>query len=116
MVKLSYQQASDLGTTFATGVRDIIRYTTDEAAREIVDGCLSKLAVAVGNAALVLNPRKVLVTGGIFAGEDTFDAFRAAVEKAGFGGAFPLARIGDERKVKAFSGARHIMLARLLGI
>ena len=31
MVKLSYQQASDLGVTFATGIRDVIRYTTDEA-------------------------------------------------------------------------------------
>ena len=38
MVKLSYQQASDLGTTFATGVRDIIRYTTDEANRAMNAG------------------------------------------------------------------------------
>lgn len=98
-------------------VREIYgRFGKDDAATEIIGNCLSRLAVAIGNAAALLNPRKVLVTGGIFAGEDTFDAFRAAVEKAGFGGAFPLARIGDERKVKAFSGARHIMLARLLGI
>ena len=98
-------------------VREIYgRFGKDDAATEIIGNCLNRLAVAIGNAAALLNPRKVLVTGGIFAGEDTFAAFRAAVEKAGFGGAFPLARIGDERKVKAFSGARHIMLARLLGI
>ena len=92
------------------------RYATDEAAREIVDGCLDKLAVAVGNAALVLNPRKVLVTGGIFAREETFEAFAGAVRAAGFGGEFPLARIGDERRVKAFSGARHVMLKKLFGM
>lgn len=92
------------------------RYPSDEAAREIVDGCLSKLAVAVGNAALVLNPRKVLVTGGIFAREEIFEAFAGAVRAAGFGGEFPLARIGDERRVKAFSGARHVMLKKLFGM
>lgn len=98
-------------------VRDIYaRYGKDTEAREILDGCARKLAVAIGNAASLLNPRKVLATGGIFAAEDTFRAFERAVSEAGFGGDFPLARIGDERKVKAFSGARHVMLEKLFGI
>lgn len=92
------------------------KYGEDETATEILDGCLSLLAVSIGNAAMLLNPVRVLATGGIFSREKLFDAFRAAVEKAGFGGSFALSRIGDDKKLKAFSGARHIMLCRVFGI
>lgn len=98
-------------------VREIYaRYGTDVAATEVLDGCLGRLAVAIGNTATLLNPRKVLVTGGVFSDERLFGAFRHAVGTLGFGGQFSLTRIGDEKKVKAFSGARHVMLKKLFGI
>lgn len=74
------------------------------------------LAVSIGNAAMLLNPVRVLATGGIFSREKLFDAFRAAVVKAGFGGSFALSRIGDDKKLKAFSGARHVILRRVFGL
>lgn len=92
------------------------KYGEDAAATEILDGCLDLLAVSIGNAAMLLNPVRVLATGGIFSREKLFDAFRAAVVKAGFGGSFALSRIGDDKKLKAFSGARHVILRRVFGI
>lgn len=98
-------------------VREIYAlYGKDGVATEVLDACLNKLAVAIGNTATLLNPRRVLVTGGVFSREDTYGTFCRAVEKAGFGGQFSLTRIGDEKKVKAFSGARHVMLKKLFGI
>lgn len=91
-------------------------YGKDVVVTEILDGCLDLLAVSIGNAAMLLNPVRVIATGGIFSREPLFYAFCKAVEKAGFGGAFALSRVGDDKKLKAFSGARHVILSRVFGV
>ena len=91
-------------------------YGEDEAATSILDGCLRLIAVSIGNAAMLLNPVRVLATGGIFSEEPLFEAFRKAVEEVGYGGAFALSRVGEDKRLKAFSGARHIMLERVFGV
>ena len=92
------------------------RYGSDDAAEEILEECVRLIALSVGNAAMLLNPVRVLTTGGIFSRTALFDALCKAVDRAGFGGAFALSRVGDDAKLKAFSGARHIMLERVFGV
>ncbi len=96
-------------------------YGADFAATEIVDDCIEKLALSIGNAAMLLNPERVLVTGGIFSYGAIADKLSDTVSEVGFkgadgGGELKLAFVGAEKKIKAFSGARHIILKKIFEV
>ena len=88
----------------------------DSAATGVLDESIGLIALSIGNAAMLLNPARVLVTGGIFSRKPLFDALCEAIDRAGFGGTFAISQVGDDKKLKAFSGARHIMLERVFGV
>ena len=60
-------------------------YDADKAAAEILDEVMDYLAVAIGNAATLTDPKRVLVTGGIFLNDNLLLQIFSRLNKFGYG-------------------------------
>lgn len=89
-------------------------YEGNAASTEILDAALTRLALSIGNALALTDPERLLLTGGIFFEERLYALFLEKLKKAGFGGAVEL--VGNDQKIKAFAGARHILLEKLFEV
>jgi predicted NBD/HSP70 family sugar kinase len=89
---------------------------TDSYIGRFMETCIEKLAVAVVNAATLINPGRVLLTGGIFFNDFLRELFiKKAHEYAGCT-VIPFELIENSRRIKAFSGSRHVLLKKLFEV
>lgn len=101
-------------TMHATQIYDV--YQTNAAATRIVDDSIATLAIAVGNAAVINDPKKIMVTGGLFAKDKIFEAFTKKMDELGFGSCYEIIKVGNDKKIKAYAGARHILLEKIFEV
>lgn len=98
-------------------VREIYRrYGADETANGILNGVLDLTALSIGNAATLYDPKKIIVTGGIFMNAALVDGIKDRLSELGFNPRFEIEAIGDDRRIKAFAGAKHILLKSLFEV
>ncbi|HKL94537.1 MAG TPA: ROK family protein [Clostridia bacterium] len=90
-----------------------LMYQTDNEARRLLDFIADRMAVAVGNTCLVMNPANVLVTGGMFFNQNIYSAFLNSLEKRGFNIHSAVSLITNDARIKAFAEAKSILLKKL---
>jgi len=82
----------------------------------IINNLVERLALAIGNAATITDPALVMVTGGLFFIDEISEQFMRKFEELGYSKLYRIKRIGNEKKIKAFAGARHIILNKLFEV
>jgi len=89
---------------------------TDAFVKAMMEDCVDKLALAVVNAATLFNPRKILLTGGLFFDNALKELFLKKAEVYGGCAAPRYELIENSRRIKAFAGARHVLLKKLFEV
>ncbi len=88
---------------------------TDNFVAKVMHNCMEKLAIGVINAATIINPNKILVTGGVFFDDYLRGIFVKKLQDQG-NIMTKIELIENNRKIKAFAGARHILLKKLFEV
>jgi predicted NBD/HSP70 family sugar kinase len=91
-------------------------YGKSEAADEIIQNLIERLALAIGNAAMLNDPKLVMVTGGVFFENGIIEKFCEKMDELGYGKLYKIKNIGNDKMIKAFAGARHILLEKLFEV
>lgn len=91
-------------------------YGRDPAVTELLDDCARLTALAVGNAATLTDPRRVVLTGGMFFDAALRKSFETALDELGFSDGNSFEFLGKDVKIKAFAGARHVLLKKIFGV
>lgn len=84
-------------------------YGSDATATEILNRGMDYAALAIGNATVLSDPGRVLLTGGMFFCKPVFDGVVERLNRLGFDGD-KVSLIKNSERIKAFSGARHIIM------
>lgn len=89
-------------------------YGKDDVATEILEEVTDYIALSLSNAATLLDPKRVLLTGGLFLDE----ALAAVVLRkiAADGGGIEVEIIGNGERIKAFAESRHLLLKKLFEV
>jgi predicted NBD/HSP70 family sugar kinase/predicted transcriptional regulator len=82
----------------------------------IIDNLIELLAIAIGNAAAITDPKLIMITGGLFFNDRIAEAFKNKFDQSGFGSVYKIKSIGNEKMIKAFAGARHMILKKLFEV
>lgn len=91
-------------------------YGNNGSAKQILDDCICTLSLAIGNAATITDPKKIMLTGGLFFQKDIFEEFSKKMAEFGFGRFYKIINVDNDKKIKAFAGARHILLEKLFEV
>lgn len=91
-------------------------YVNNSSAKQILDDCICTLSLAIGNAATINDPKKIMLTGGLFFQKDIFEEFSKKMAEFGFGRFYKIINVDNDKKIKAFAGARHILLEKLFEV
>lgn len=91
-------------------------YGSDETAKEILDEVMDYTALSIGNATMITNPERVIVTGGMFMCDELYARILDRLYASGFNMRFDIDRIGNDRKIKAFAEAKHYIRKRLFEV
>lgn len=91
-------------------------YGKSGTATRIIDECILILAQAIGNAATINDPKKIMVTGGLFFQNEIFEKFLTKMDELGFSRFYKIINVDNDKKIKAFAGARHILLEKLFEV
>ena len=91
-------------------------YGKSEVTDKLITNITELLALAVGNAATLNDPKLVMVTGGLFFQNKIYEKFYEKTEELGYNKLFEIKNIGNDKKIKAFAGARHIILQKLFEV
>ncbi len=89
-------------------------YEQDDFVRLKLDDCIDKLALAVGNSSVIIDPLRIIVMGGIFNYDKLYQRFISklkdlCIEK-------PVSRVEDDEKIKSIAGARMILKKHLFEV
>ncbi|MDD3947543.1 MAG: ROK family transcriptional regulator [Clostridia bacterium] len=104
-----------------TGIRKDIasiyaEYRQSEAATAIINELIERLAMAIGNAATLNDPKMIMVTGGLFFQKGIVGEFYDKMKELGFKKQYKIQTIGNDKKIKAYAGARHILMEKLFEV
>lgn len=91
-------------------------YEKDEIATKILDKCIDYLALSILNIAMFTDPKKILLTGGIFPQETLYNKIKNKIYSLGFNKECAIECISEEKNLKALSGARHILLKKIFEV
>jgi predicted NBD/HSP70 family sugar kinase len=81
-------------------------YRNNEIATEILDDCIFKLAYSIVNANTLINPKMIIVSGGIFDNPRTFNALREKLEVISSDNPINIYQLDKNIKIKAMANAR----------
>lgn len=96
-----------LAKTRYSGVKELYAaYTSDPTAKEILDGCITTLAYCVTTMSKLIDPEKIIVAGGIFYNELTYEAFRKALSESDADASEKTALLSEETNIKGIASAR----------
>lgn len=84
---------------------------TDTAAAEIIKICIERLSVAIANAAMMLDPAKIVLAGGIFKNDRLFGLIKAKIGVLGINTS--VSQLDAAVRIKAVSGAKEIIKKKL---
>ena len=90
-------------------------YGSEEAATGVISALIERLAIAIGNAAALYDPKLVIVTGGVFSQSGITGDFYKKLKELGYG-RLEIKNIGNEKNIKALAGARYILLEKLFKV
>ena len=91
-------------------------YLQENAVTNILDECIETLSLAIGNAATINDPKKIMLTGGLFFQTNLLDAFNKKMNEFGFGNLYKIINVDNDKRIKAYAGARHILLEKLFEV
>jgi predicted NBD/HSP70 family sugar kinase len=91
-------------------------YTLSSVAKSILDDCLTTLCLAIGNAATINDPKKIMLTGGLFFQNNLLNLFNKKMDELGFGKFYKIINVDNDKRIKAYAGARHILLEKLFEV
>ena len=89
-------------------------YKKDNNVTKILDFAIQKLALATSNIVVVINPKKVIVTGGLFLNDSLYNSFLHYFELLGC--ATKIERIEDKFRIKTVAEGRYILAKKLFEV
>jgi predicted NBD/HSP70 family sugar kinase len=92
------------------------KYGYSDVITSIFDECIELLALAIGNAATINDPKKIMLTGGLFFQSNLLNAFNKKMDELGFGRLYKIINVDNDKRIKAYAGARHILLEKLFEV
>lgn len=81
-------------------------YATDPKAKQILDTCIAVFVYSVTNMNLITDPEQIIIAGGIFYGELTYEAFRKALAEKNAEIAAKTEVLSEETNIKGIASAR----------
>lgn len=91
-------------------------YGVSDAVTSILDECIETLSLAIGNAATINDPKKIMLTGGLFFQTNLLETFNKKMNEFGFGNLYKIINVDNDKRIKAYAGARHILLEKLFEV
>lgn len=92
------------------------RYGKDASATKLLDFVADRMAIAVGNTCMIMNPANVLVTGGMFFYRGIYAEFLNRLSERGFNCQNSVRLITDDARIKAFGEAKNVLLKKLFEV
>ena len=92
------------------------KYENDKTATKILDKCIDYLALSILNISMFTDPKRILLTGGIFAQAKLYKKIVDKIYSLGFNNDCSIESIGEDKQLKALSGAKHILLKKIFEV
>ena len=92
------------------------KYDRDPIATEILDSCVDYIALAMVNSSMFLDPKKILVTGGIFNSKILFKNILYKCRELGLSEEYSVELVDENINLKALGGATNIIMNKILEV
>ncbi len=89
-------------------------YQKDKVVTCKLNDCIQKLSLAVSNASALIDPKKIVVMGGIFNNENLYRKFKSELKKLYTDK--KVARVDNDEKIKSIAGGRLILKRHLFEV
>ena len=92
------------------------KYGTDKNATEILEDAIQYLVLAIANTSTIIDPKHIIVTGGLFNNDKLYDLVIERVRELGLKADCDISRVADGESIKAFAGAKDIIMNKILEV
>ncbi len=92
------------------------KYGSDKNATEILDDAIQPMALAIVNTSMIVDPKKILVTGGMFNNEKLYNVIMNKLQELGMKKDCDISIVAQDQNIKAFAGAKDIIMNKVLEV
>ena len=92
------------------------KYGEDGLATKIIDDAIQPMALAIVNTSMIVDPKKILVTGGMFNNEKLYGVIMNKLQELGMKKDCDISIVPQEQNIKAFAGAKDIIMNKVLEV
>ena len=92
------------------------KYGIDKIATEILEDAIQYLVLAIANTSTIIDPKHIIVTGGLFNNDRLYDLVIERVRELGLKADCDISRVADGESIKAFAGAKDIIMNKILEV
>lgn len=81
-------------------------YGEDKSITDTLDDCINKLVISIVNTVTIIDPEKIIVSGGLFDNEKTYTAFQEKYDLAGYKYIYKIQKLPKTINIKGIANSR----------